>query len=144
MMERPLRIVDDMEIGQRATYRMQVDQKLIDDYAVMTHDFNPVHTDAEYAAKTPFKVPIAHGMLTAAFIQHPLTELVTPGGISTEYRLRLVGALPGGREIESYAECISIDKEHRRATFEVGVLDATDSMRPLIEGEAEISFPRSR
>ena len=32
-------------------------------YAGLSGDYNPLHTDAEFAAKTPFKQRIAHGML---------------------------------------------------------------------------------
>jgi acyl dehydratase len=33
-------------------------------FAGLTGDWHPLHTDVEYAAKTPFKERIAHGMLT--------------------------------------------------------------------------------
>lgn len=33
-------------------------------FAGITGDWHPLHTDVEYAAKTPFKERIAHGMLT--------------------------------------------------------------------------------
>jgi acyl dehydratase len=33
-------------------------------FAAFTGDWHPVHTDTEYAAKTPFGERIAHGMLT--------------------------------------------------------------------------------
>ena len=32
-------------------------------FAGLSGDYNPLHTDAEFAAKTPFKQRIAHGML---------------------------------------------------------------------------------
>ena len=37
-------------------------------YASLLGDDNPVHTDAAYAATTPFKRPIAHGMLSVGLI----------------------------------------------------------------------------
>lgn len=33
-------------------------------FAGITGDWHPMHTDVEYAAKTPFRERIAHGMLT--------------------------------------------------------------------------------
>lgn len=37
-------------------------------YAEATGDFNPIHVDPEFAAKTPFKGTIAHGLLSVAFL----------------------------------------------------------------------------
>lgn len=33
-------------------------------FAALTGDWHPLHTDVEYASKTPFQARIAHGMLT--------------------------------------------------------------------------------
>ena len=136
--------VDDMEIGMRSTYRTRIDQQRIDDYAAVTEDYNPIHVDAEYAAGTPFGTTIAHGMLTAGLFQHPLTALTTPGGVSTEYHIRMVSPVAPGTEVEAFAECVDIDPARRRARFRVGVVAIDADARPLIEGEAEIAFPRSR
>lgn len=35
-------------------------------FAGLSGDFNPLHTDAEFAKTTPFKQRVAHGMLAAA------------------------------------------------------------------------------
>ena len=35
-------------------------------FAGLSGDFNPLHTDEEFAKETPFRTRIAHGMLTAA------------------------------------------------------------------------------
>ncbi|MEZ4320421.1 MAG: MaoC/PaaZ C-terminal domain-containing protein [Myxococcota bacterium] len=35
-------------------------------FAGLSGDYNPLHTDATFAAKTPFKQRIAHGMLAAS------------------------------------------------------------------------------
>jgi 3-hydroxybutyryl-CoA dehydratase len=36
-------------------------QRVVDRYAELSGDFNPIHVDAAYAAKTPFGRTIAHG-----------------------------------------------------------------------------------
>jgi len=35
-------------------------------FAKLTGDNNPIHYDLEYASKTPFKKPIAHGLLSTS------------------------------------------------------------------------------
>ncbi len=139
-MNRTTVTIDDMHVGLRATHRVTIDQAMIDDYARLTDDYNPIHVDAEYAAGTPFGSTIAHGMLTAGFVQHALTALTTPGGISTVYHFELVGPVPAGTEVEASAECYAVDRERRRARFRLEVRTAAGD--PLVEGDAEIAFPR--
>lgn len=43
---------------------MQVDRAAIRQYADVTGDYNPIHLDPEFAAKTPMSGVIAHGMLS--------------------------------------------------------------------------------
>jgi 3-hydroxybutyryl-CoA dehydratase len=45
-----------------------VPQERVSAYADAADDHNPVHLDAEFAAKSQFGRRIAHGMLTLAFI----------------------------------------------------------------------------
>lgn len=41
-----------------------VDRAAIRQYATITNDFNPIHVDPEFAAKSPMGGIIAHGMLS--------------------------------------------------------------------------------
>ncbi|MDF1857049.1 MaoC family dehydratase [Pseudooceanicola sp.] len=45
----------------------KVTQPLIDAYARVSGDHNPLHTDPEFASTTHFGGTIAHGMMTLAF-----------------------------------------------------------------------------
>ncbi|MSQ08491.1 MAG: transcriptional regulator [Dehalococcoidia bacterium] len=49
-------------------FALLVTQDRVNDYARAAMDFNPIHIDAEFAAKTQFGRRIAHGMLTLAFV----------------------------------------------------------------------------
>jgi 3-hydroxybutyryl-CoA dehydratase len=51
-----------------------VDRQAILDYAVLTNDFNPIHVDPEFAAKTPFGGVIAHGTMSVALIWQALAS----------------------------------------------------------------------
>ena len=43
--------------------KITITQELIDAYAAIAGDFNPVHVDPAFAAATPFKQTIAHGCI---------------------------------------------------------------------------------
>jgi 3-hydroxybutyryl-CoA dehydratase len=49
-----------------------ITQALIDAYAAISGDFNPVHVDPEFAAGTPFGRTIAHGCIP----MEPIFQLV--------------------------------------------------------------------
>jgi len=55
-----------IEVNQVYTHDFQFSQEEVNRFSEVTGDKNPVHTDAEYAAKTMFKRPIMHGMLSAS------------------------------------------------------------------------------
>ena len=55
---------DDFKVGEvLVTGRRTVDAGDVSRYAGLSGDFNPLHTDQEYARSTPFRGRIAHGLL---------------------------------------------------------------------------------
>jgi 3-hydroxybutyryl-CoA dehydratase len=54
--------------------RIAVTQDLINQYAFVSDDFNPIHTDPEFAAATPLGGIIAHGTLSLNLIWQSLEE----------------------------------------------------------------------
>jgi acyl dehydratase len=55
---------DDVEIGQewRSLGRTITEADIVN-FAGLSGDFNPIHLDHEFARTTPFRRPIAHGLL---------------------------------------------------------------------------------
>ncbi len=58
--------------GRKLVRVYHVDQALIDAYANVSGDHNPLHTDPAFAATTHFGRTIAHGMMTLAFVSESL------------------------------------------------------------------------
>lgn len=58
--------------------KFRLSQKDIERFGKLVGDFNPVHTDPTFAAKTRFKTPIAHGMTSICLLEDmlPKTYLV--------------------------------------------------------------------
>ncbi len=68
-----------------------VTQEMLRSYAAASGDHNPIHIDPDFAATTPFKRPIAHGMLLLAYIMEMLTttfgaDWITSGQIKVRFR----------------------------------------------------------
>jgi acyl dehydratase len=60
---------EDFQVGQRFTTPARtVTEADIINFAGVSGDFNPIHTDAEFARSTPFGVRIAHGLLVLSML----------------------------------------------------------------------------
>jgi len=59
---------EDLKVGDKAELKHKITQEDINKFVDLTGDDNKLHINAEYASKTSFKIPVAHGMLGASFI----------------------------------------------------------------------------
>jgi 3-hydroxybutyryl-CoA dehydratase len=128
--------IDDLEIGQSASYERTVSEEDIVRYAEVSGDDNPVHLDEEFASKTLFKGRIAHGMLGAGFISTVVgTRLPGYGSIYVSQSLRFRAPVRIGDTVVTTATVKSIDKQRKRVTMET-VCAIGDKI--VIDGEAEL------
>jgi 3-hydroxybutyryl-CoA dehydratase len=58
----------NIKIGDKFSTSKKITDEVIRAFAELSGDFNPIHLDEEFAAKTQFKRRIAHGMITGALI----------------------------------------------------------------------------
>lgn len=130
---------EDLEIGMEASFAKTVSEADIFSFAEVTGDKNPVHLDHAYAAKTIFKVPIAHGMLTAGYISAVFgMELPGPGAIYVSQTLNFRGPVKIGDRVVAKVRVMELYAAKRRARFECTcVVDG----KPVLEGEAVLMVP---
>lgn len=58
---------DDVQVGQEwQSLGRTITEADIVNFAGLSGDFNPIHTDHEFARTTPFRRPVAHGLLILA------------------------------------------------------------------------------
>jgi 3-hydroxybutyryl-CoA dehydratase len=130
---------EDLAIGQTASFAKTVTEADILMFAAVSGDTNPVHIDAEYAATTPFRQRIAHGMLSAGLISAVLgTKLPGPGTVYLGQSLKFRAPVKLGDTVTATAEVIALDAEKKRATLKTLCLVAG---KPVIEGEALVMVP---
>lgn len=58
----------DLKVGDDFSTSKQITDAVVRAFAELSGDFNPIHLDEEFAAKTQFKKRIAHGMISGALI----------------------------------------------------------------------------
>ena len=96
-------LFEDLAVGMEASYGRAVTRADIQAFAEITGDTNPVHLDAAYAAGTPFKERIAHGMLSAGYISAVFgTKLPGPGAIHVSRSLDFRGPVRIGDTVRRY------------------------------------------
>ena len=101
-----------------------VTQERIEQYAVASGDFNPVHIDEEFAATSQFGGRIAHGMLIAAFVSEMLTrafERAWPD--SGKLKIRFRAPVFPGETVSTFGEVKKIENIDgvKRVSCSVGV-----------------------
>ena len=71
-----------LKTGDSASLTKTFSDEDVRKFAEISGDTNPVHLDDDFAAGTPFKRRLVHGMLTAGLISAVLgTKLPGPGSI---------------------------------------------------------------
>ena len=59
---------EEIQIGQKEEFQVQITESLVNDFAKLSGDYNPLHMDAKYAKSTQFRGRVVHGMLLATFL----------------------------------------------------------------------------
>jgi 3-hydroxybutyryl-CoA dehydratase len=130
---------EDLSVGQEASISNTVTADVISAFAVVSGDRNPVHVDAAYAATTMFKEPIAHGMLSAAYISAVFgMRLPGPGAIYISQTLNFKAPVKIGDEVVTTVKVAELIPEKRRAKFDCV---CTVNGKPVVQGEAVLMVP---
>ena len=128
--------LEDLSVGQSAETVHTVTEADIAAFAAVSGDTNPLHMDEAYAATTPFKGRIAHGMLGASYITAILgNDLPGPGSVYLNQSLRFRRPIRIGDVVTARVSVAAIDAEKARVTLET--LCLVDG-KAAIEGEAMV------
>jgi len=68
----------DISVGQSASRSMRVTAEIVEQYAELTGDHNPLHFDEEFTSKTRFKRLISQGGIAVGLL-HALVAMDLPG-----------------------------------------------------------------
>jgi 3-hydroxybutyryl-CoA dehydratase len=122
-----------------------ITQEKINLYAEASGDFNPIHVDESFAAKTPFGGTIAHGMLNLAYVSEMMTSAfgrswVSGGKLRAKFK---ESARPGDTlTITGKIDCIEqkSDVSYANCSFEC----RNQSGEAIVTGEAIVRLSSDR
>jgi len=110
--------IDELKVGDSATWSKTVTETEIELFAKATGDFNPVHLDQAYAEKTFFKGRIAHGLLSLGFISTVLGNILPGHGtIYLSQEVKFLAPVRIGDTITARVEVMEILAEKNRVKF---------------------------
>lgn len=133
--------IDELEIGQSASFTKTVTEADCYNYAGVSGDFNPAHINEAYAEKTFFKSRIAHGMLSAGFISAVLgTKLPGPGTIYMSQELKFLKPVYFGDTITAECTVDEIIKEKNRVVLKTVCTNQKGEI--VIDGKALVMAPK--
>ncbi|MFN2145344.1 MAG: MaoC family dehydratase [Anaerolineales bacterium] len=127
----------EFKVGDAAWARRTITEADLINFAGVSGDFNPIHTDEEFAKETVFKGRIAHGAFTASFISNVLgNQLPGPGGIYVRQDLKFLAPVRVGDTITTRVEIIEKVAEKKRLILTTKCTNQEG--KDVLAGEAEL------
>jgi 3-hydroxybutyryl-CoA dehydratase len=131
---------EDLSVGDTDEMSFAVTEQVIEKFAEVSGDDNPVHLDEAFAAQTQFGTRIAHGMLSAGFISAMVgTRLPGYGSIYLSQSLSFRRPVKIGDVVVVKARITALDNDKARATLET---NCEVDGKTVVLGEAVLMVPR--
>ena len=138
MIEKPLELkFHEICIGQINTFEIKITEKMVDDFANFSGDYNPLHMDQSFAKSKNFKNRVCHGMLLSSFFSR-LIGMYLPGKNSLYFSQTINFQLPCyiNQKITVSGEVKEIIPSIKTIVLETKIFN--DSQDCLIDGIANV------
>ena len=138
MIEKPLELkFHEICIGQINTFQIKITEKMVDDFANFSGDYNPLHMDQNFAKSKNFKNRVCHGMLLSSFFSR-LIGMYLPGKNSLYFSQTINFQLPCyiNQKIIVSGKVIEIIPSIKTIVLETKIFN--DSQDCLIDGIANV------
>ena len=128
--------LEDLKIGQKASFKKQILEKDINLFSQITGDNNPVHIDEKFANFSIFKKRIAHGFLSGGLISTVIaTKLPGPGSIYLNQSLKFLAPVFIGDIVIAQVTVNEIQSEKKKVIL---LTECFVSEKKVLTGQAEI------
>ena len=132
--------VEELNVGDKASFTKTVTEYDVYSFAGVSGDFNPSHTDAQWASESFFGKIIAHGVLSMGFISNVLgTQLPGPGTIYIKQKSDFIKPVYVGDTITATVEVTKKDEARNRVWLRTYCNNQRGEL--VVDGEA-IMMPR--
>jgi len=130
---------EDLSVGMSEVLVKHVSSSDVVGFAEVSGDRNPIHLSEHFAARTPFKTRIAHGLYTASLISAVLgTRLPGPGAIYLSQTLNFKAPVRIGDDVKVIVTVEELLERGNRARLSC-ICSVDDTI--VLEGEALVKVP---
>jgi 3-hydroxybutyryl-CoA dehydratase len=134
------RTIEDIQIGERASIRREIRREDVEAFAKLSGDYNPLHLDAEYAARTEFERPVAHGMIVASLVSTLVgMHIPGPGALWAEQKFRWRAPVFVGDEVT--VELVVVHKSEGARTALIEIKGVNQRGELVVEGKGSAMLP---
>jgi acyl dehydratase len=127
-----------IEQNEEYRYSFSFTQEDVIKFAEVTGDNNPIHLDADYAAKTPFSQPIMHGFLAGSIFSKVFgTMFPGEGSIYMKQSMEFRRPMFVNKEYEAVFTVTEVNREKHRAIVNTSIVSKEDGKETL-KGEAMV------
>jgi acyl dehydratase len=133
---------EEIKLGMKESFQVNITESMENNFAEITGNYNPLASNAEYAATTNYKKRICPGMFTASFFSR-LTGMHLPGKYALVYSqsLNFVNICYIGDQITVEGEVIEKNNATRMITLNTVITNQEG--KKLIYGKALVTFRKN-
>ena len=128
---------DEIELGMQKSFKVDISEDMLDDFAKLSGDDNPLHMNEEYASSTSFKKRVCSGMFLSSFFSR-LVGMYLPGkhALHISQSLTFVNPCFIGETIT--VEGKFIDKSPATKIIKLETTITNESGKRIIDGKAQV------
>ena len=121
--------------GHKARRSLTLTEEHVQTFAKLTGDYNPLHFDADFAARTKFGGLVVQGGLTTGLL-HALVamDLPGPGSVFLSQQWKFTAPVYIGDTITAEAEVLSVHAT--KPVTQLGIVVTRQTSERVLEGEA--------
>jgi acyl dehydratase len=126
-----------IKVNDTYTYAIQFNQSDVNTFAQITGDNNPIHLDADFAAKTVFGKPIVHGFFSASVFSMVFgTKFPGEGTIYLYQDMKFLAPVFVDQPYKAKFEVLEVNTEKHIGIIKCILED--ENSKTVIEGTAKL------
>ena len=130
---------NDISVGLVKKFQVHINEDLVNQFAELSGDFNPLHMNAHYSEKTKYGKRVVHGMLLASFLSR-LVGMHLPGSQALYLQQSLKFKKPSFIDdfVTVIGEVVSVSEQLKIITLQTLIINQEEKI--LLEGESKVLF----